>query len=105
GKEFFEIALQVIEEDAAHAAGLSAVLKKEILIAPLFVLWIERKIVAVAGGLVRPLKKDRGLQDRGVRGQIGRAAETGGGPFFQITKVRKIRRYHPPPGRQDQGYA
>src|SRR6185437_10578475 len=70
-------AVEIVEENSAHAARLVAVLQKEIFVAPGFEARVIGGIVLVACGFERRMELLRIRRDRIDRRQVGAAAEPG----------------------------
>src|SRR6266852_443325 len=90
-------AVEIVEEDAADAARLVAVLEEEILIAPFLEALVVVGIVRIARGLERGMKITRIGFVREHRGEIGAAAE----PSFAGDDMARV---HVHGGNQRRGH-
>src|SRR6185312_4272803 len=87
------IALQLIEEDAAHAARLAAVREVEVFVAPLFVARVVRGVVAIADRLPRAMEVLDVFAHRVVGREIGAAAEPQRAAALEAAEVGVNRRH------------
>src|SRR4030095_5611750 len=86
------IALQIIEEDPAHAPRFVTVFDEEVFVAPLLEAGVIIGVVFVACLFERAMEMARVFTKRVIGGQIGAAAKPSRVAFFEIPEVRMNRR-------------
>src|SRR5262249_34717742 len=86
-EQSFQIALQVIEEDAANAARFAAMFDEEVFVAPRFEAWVIRRVVLVADIFQGLVEVNDVFAEGVVRRQVRAAAEPRCCTFFQIAEV------------------